>query len=153
MANSLVALETADSWKKKVLFENCFIESFSAIGQRFEKQVTLKNCHFRECQFTFAYFFGGLIIDNCTFQNCLDFQAGGHNKTGNPIKMTNNNFGGFMNFFDCWYENEVEIMNNKFHKGTNLLGIVHGILVSFDIEPVIKDNVGQLDFDNEGEIE
>jgi hypothetical protein len=82
----------------------------------------------------------------------LDFQAGGHNKTGNPIIITNNNFKDFVNFFDCWYENEVTISNNnKFHKGTNLLGKPHNIPVTFDKEPIIKDNIGQLDLNNEGE--
>jgi hypothetical protein len=81
----------------------------------------------------------------------LDFQAGGHNKTGNPIIITNNNFKDFVNFFDCWYENEVTISNNKFHKGTNLLGKPHNIPVTFDKEPIIKDNIGQLELNNEGE--
>jgi hypothetical protein len=90
-------------------------------------------------------------MDNCTFDDYLDFQAGGHNKSGNPVILTNNNFKDFVNFFDCWYENEVTISNNKFHKGTNLLGKPHNIPVTFDKEAIIKDNIGQLDLDNEGE--
>lgn len=144
-------IEVNDNWDKVVAFENCIVESFSAIGQQFEKPVKLINCHFKNCQFTFAYFLGGLIIDNCTFDNYLDFQAGGHNKKGNPVIVTKNEFIGFVNFFDCWYENEVTISNNKFHKGTNLLGKVHNIPVTFDMYPTIKDNIGQLDLDHEGE--
>ncbi len=144
-------IEVSDNWDKEVVFENCIVEKFSAIGQQFDKPVKLTNCHFKNCQFTFVYFLGGLTIDNCTFDNYLDFQAGGHNKAGNPVVISNNDFKYFVNFFDCWYENEVIISNNKFHKGTNLLGRVHNIPVTFDIEPIIKDNVGQLDLNNEGE--
>jgi len=56
-----------------------------------------------------------------------------------------------VNFFDCWYENEVTISNNKFHKGTNLLGKPNNIPVTFDKEAIIKDNMGQLDLNHEGE--
>lgn len=144
-------IEVKDTLDKEVVFENCIIENFVAIGMQFDKPVRLTNCHFKNCQFAFVYFWGGLTIDNCTFDNYLDFQSGGHNKKGNPIIITNNDFKDFVNFFDCWYENEVIISNNKFHKGTNLLGKPHNIPVTFNIEANIKANIGQLDLDNEGE--
>lgn len=136
-------IETFDTWNKEVVIENCIIEYFSGSVTQFDKPVRLINCHFKKCQFIFTYFLGGLTIDNCTFDNYLEFQASGHNKTGNPVIITNNSFKGFVNFFDCWYENEVTISNNEFHKGTNLLGRPHKIPVTFDI--------GQLDVNNEGE--
>lgn len=144
-------IETNDTWNKEVVIENCIIEYLSGSITQFEKPVRLINCHFKKCQFVFTYFLGGLTIDNCTFENYLDFQAGGHNKAGFPVIITNNNFAGFVNFFDCWYENEVTISNNRFHKGTNLLGKPHNILVTFEVEPTILNNLGQLDLDNEGE--
>ena len=146
-----LVIEITDNWEKELIFENCIIEYFSGNITHFDKHVRLINCHFKKCQFVSSYFLGGLTIDNCTFDNYLDFQAGGHNKTGNPVIITNNNFKDFVNFFDCWYENEVIISNNKFQKGTNLLGKPHNIPVTFDIEAIIKDNIGQLDIDNEGE--
>lgn len=133
------------------MFENCIIEFFSASVTQFDKPVNLINCHFKKCEFSFTYFLGGLRIDNCTFDGYLDFQAGGHNKTGNFVIITNNDFNYFVNFFDCWYENELRVSGNKFHKGTNLLGKPHNIPVTFGIEAIIKDNIGQLDLDNEGE--
>jgi hypothetical protein len=144
-------IEIADTWDKEIVFENCIVEYFSASVTHFDKPVRLINCHFKNCQFVSTYFLGGLTIDNCTFDNYLDFQTGGHNKTGNPVIITNNDFKDFVNFFDCWYENEVIICNNKFHKGTNLFGKPFNIPVTFDKEPIIKDNYGQLDLDNEGE--
>jgi hypothetical protein len=143
-------IETFDTWDKEVVFENCIVEYFSGSATQFDKPVRFINCHFKKCQFAFTYFLGGLTIDNCAFDNYLDFQAGGHNKTGNPVIITNNDFKDFVNFFDCWYENEVTISNNQFHKGTNLLSKLYNIPVTFDIEPIIKDNIGQLDLDSEG---
>lgn len=144
-------IETNETWDKEVIFENCIVEYFSGSVTQFNKSVRLTNCYFKRCQFIFTYFLGGLTIDHCNFDKYLDFQAGGHNKLGNSVIITNNNFKGFVNFCDCWYENKVIIHNNKFHKGTNLLGKPHNILVTFDIEPIIKDNSGQLDLDIEGQ--
>jgi hypothetical protein len=144
-------IENTQIWDNEVVFENCIIENFSGSVTQFGKPVRLVNCHFKKCHFAFTYFLGGLTIDNCTFDNYLDFQAGGHNKTGNAIIITNNDFKDFVNFFDCWYENEVVLSKNKFHKGTNLLGKPHNIAVTFDTQAIIKDNIGQLDLDNEGE--
>ena len=144
-------IEINDIWDKEVVFENCILEYFSGSVTQFNKPVRLINCHFKECQFIFTYFLGGLTIDNCTFDSYLDFQAGGHNKTANSVIITNNNFKNFVNFFDCWYENEVTISNNKFHKGTNLLGRPYNIPVTFDIKPTIKDNFGELDINTEAE--
>lgn len=145
-------IEINEIWDKEVVFENCIFEYFSGSVTQFGKPVRITNCHFKSCQFVFTYFFGGLLIDNCTFDKYLDFQAGGHNKTGNSVIINNNNFKEFVNFFDCWYENEVIISNNKFQKGTNLLGQPNNIPVTFDKEAIINDNTGQLDLDNEGEM-
>ena len=115
-------LEASEAWDKPVVFENCIFEYFSGSATSFEKHVKITNCHFKKCQFIFTYFLGGLTIENCLFESYLDFQAGGHNKKGNAITIVNNEFCGFVNFFDCWYENEVNVSNNNFKKGTNLLG-------------------------------
>ena len=145
-----IKIETNETWKEEVIIENCIIEYFSGSVTQFSRPVKLINCHFKKCQFVFTYFFGGLTIDNCTFDNYLDFQAGGHNKTGNSVTIIKNNFADFVNFFDCWYEDEITICDNNFKKGTNLLGKPFNIPVTFEIKPIIKDNLGQMDFDNEG---
>jgi len=143
-------IEISHTWGKEVVFENCIVDYFSGSVTQFDKPVRLLNCHFKNCQFVFTYFLGGLIINNCTFDNYLDFQAGGHNKTGNPVIITNNDFKNFVNFFDCWYGEQVTISNNKFRKGTNLLGKPNNIPVTFDSKAIIKNNTGELDLDNEG---
>ncbi len=146
-----VKIETSETWDKEVVIENCIIEYFSGSVTQFLKPVRFTNSHFKKCQFVFTYFPGGLTIDNCTFDNYLDFQAGGHNADGNEVRITNNEFNDFVNFFDCWYQDKVTISDNKFQKGTNLLGQPNKIPVTFDIEPNINGNVGQIDLDHEGE--
>jgi len=143
-------IEANDAWKKEVILDACVFEYFSGSAIQFEKPVRLINCHFKRCQFTFSYFLGGLTIDNCTFDDYLDFQAGGHNKAGNPIIITNNQFAGFVNFFDCWYESEIIIISNSFQKGTNLLGKPFNIPVTFDVAPIVEKNIGRLNLDSEG---
>lgn len=143
-------IEAYDSWEKEVLLKNCTFEYFSGSATQFKESVHLVNCYFKKCQFVFSYFLGGLIIENCIFDDYLDFQAGGHNKNGNPVILANNQFAGFVNFFDCWYESEIIIKNNDFKKGANLLGKPFGIPVTFDVVPVIEDNKGQLNLDTEG---
>lgn len=138
-------IEINDNWDKEIILDNCIIENFTAINQQFAKSVKIKNSHFKKCQFCFSYFLGGLHIENCTFDNDLDFSSGGHNKDGNIILITNNEFNGFVDFFDCWYESEIIISNNKFLKGTNLLAKPYNIDVTFDIEPIMFNNLGKLD--------
>jgi hypothetical protein len=144
-----IKIETNETWDKEVVLENCVVEYFSGSVTHFEKPVRFINCQFKKCQFVSTYFFGGLTIDNCIFDDYLDFQAGGHNKTRKPVVITNNQFADFVNFFDCWYESEVIIESNNFQKGTNLLGKPFDIPVTFDVAPVIKNNQGQLDLNTE----
>ena len=144
-------IETMETWGKEVVIQNCILEYFSGSCTQFEKSVKFINSHFKKCQFVFTYFLGGLTIENCTFDSYLDFQAGGHNKANNAISIINNDFLDFVNFFDCWYESEVTICNNNFHRGTNLLGNPDKVLITFDIAPIVSKNIGHLDLDNEGE--
>lgn len=143
-------MEAYDEWEEEVILENCIFEYFSGSATQFKKSVRLINCHFKKCQFVFSYFLGGLTIDNCIFEDYLDFQAGGHNKDGKPVTITANQFGGFVNFFDCWYESEIIIRNNNFQKGSNLLGKPFNIPVTFGVAPIIEENKGQLNLDTEG---
>lgn len=142
--------ESNEIYDKAILIENCFIEYFSGSVTQFKEKVSFINSNFNECKFIFTYFLGGLHIENCDFENYLDFQASGHNTENNEIIIINNNFKDFVNFFDCWFESGVSITQNNFQKGTNLLGKPYDIPVEFDVKPIIKKNIGKIDFDNEG---
>lgn len=145
-----IEIEGCYTWDNEVTIENCIVEYFSAVATQFSKPVRIINSHFKNCQFTFAHFLGGLTIHNCTFDSYLDFQAGGHNRSVNRVVITDNEFRAFVNFFDCCYEGEVTIVNNKFKEGTNLLGKPNNIPVSFDMQPTLKSNFGKLDYETEG---
>lgn len=144
-------IETTRPWKQPLIFKNCTLEFFSGNVTRFDKPVRLINCHFKKCDFTFSYFPGGLMIDRCSFDNYLDFQAGGH--TNHPVIISNCIFNGFVNFFDYQYEAAVNISNNEFRKGSNLLGNPNNISVIFEVKPVIENNTGKLDCNDEGDYE
>jgi hypothetical protein len=144
-----LTLPPGETWDQEVVFENCVVENFSCLSISFGKPVELRNCLFNNCQFTFSYFLGGLSIDTCCFDSYLDFQAGGHNQGGKPIRIVNSQFSAFVNFFDCWYESAVIITDNHFPGGTNLLGKPHNIAVTFDVAPLLARNSGQLAVDGE----
>jgi hypothetical protein len=142
-----------DNFDKPLIAINTIFEYLNAVSSQFTKLIKLSNCEIRKCDFTFSYFLGGLEIDNCVFENYLDFQAGGHNKDGKVVSIKKSTFKEFVNFFDCWYESEFIISENFFQKGTNILGKPNGIPVTFDIKPIVENNKGRIDLDNEGDFE
>jgi len=142
-----VQIVISGSWDKEVIIENCIVENFAGNVTQFAKRVNFINTHFKKCEFIFSYFIGGLIIENCTFDSYLDFQAGGHNQPTNEIVIKNSDFHDFVNFFDCWYQGPISISRNRFHKGTNIGSEKQ--LITFEFPPTIKDNVGQTDIESE----
>jgi len=122
---------------------NCTIEGLQAEGAEFEKPVNFKNTTFNQCKFNFAYFLHGLSITDCIFENTLSFAIGGHNQIGYPVNIENNIFFEFVDFWDCWYQGEVNIIRNHFSKGTNIESKLD--LITFDIAPVIQNNTGKTD--------
>jgi hypothetical protein len=150
-----LSLSGLDNFNKSIILENCIVEYIEGISSQFLKKLEFRNSNFKLCDFTFTYFLGGLDLDCCVFENYLDFQAGGHNKSNSLFSITNCTFKGFVNFFDCWYESQVVIQSNHFIKGTNLLGKDRetGIKTRFDILPTVENNVGKLDVGDEGDIE
>jgi hypothetical protein len=142
-----IEIVISGSWDMDVTIENCIVESFRGNVTQFEKTVRFTNTHFKNCEFLYSYFIGGLIIEHCTFDSYLDFQAGGHNKPTHEIIIRNSDFNEFVNFFDCWYQGPISIIENRFHKGTNIGSEKQ--LITFDFPPTIKNNVGQLDIESE----
>lgn len=134
-----------------VVLENCEVESLKAGSVQFNKVVKFTKCHFKKCDFPFCYFSGGLEIISCLIDTYIDFQCGGHNKPTTTFRITDTVFQGFVNFFDCIYEGAVIITNNRFEKGTNLLGNQNQPYVaSFDDVVTIEENEGELSIDGEG---
>jgi len=91
------------------------VEKLNSPSLEFHHLLTLIDSDFRTCEFAFAYFEKGLIIEGCVFESYLDFQAGGHNKN-HAFTIKNSTFSEFVNFFDCWFQNTVEITGNEFKR-------------------------------------
>jgi len=133
----------------EINISNCVVEYFEGSATTFTQPVKFINSHFKDCRLTFSFFLKGLVIENCTFDSYLDLQSGGHSQAGYPIIIKNNNFLDFVNFFDCWYMTDVFITGNTFSKGTNIESKTQ--LITFDITPVISDNIGQTDVESENQ--
>jgi hypothetical protein len=136
----------------KVEIINCQVEFFSAATMIFAEITILKDSHFFNCTFNFAYFLKGLTIDNCKFDSYLDFEGGGHNDKESIFLILNSKFDEFVNFCDCWFIGNVQILNNTFTKGTNILGnIKKPCGVEFDRSYLVEDNIGNIDVNGEGD--
>ncbi|MET4084232.1 hypothetical protein ABIB40_004206 [Pedobacter sp. UYP30] len=134
-------------WEEEVMIQNCFIEDFNTMTVRFNKQITIKDCHIKSASFNWAHFVGGLTIQNCLFDNYLDFEGGGHNNPGNLYLIEKNEFKDFVNFNDCWFTGDVAILNNNFNKGTNISSDEQWI--TMDGKLTVEDNVGQTDINSD----
>jgi hypothetical protein len=129
---------------------NCIIEAIDLIGA-FELKVHLviESCIINDLQIHSCWFEDGLLLKGSVVKNYVDYQMGGHNSE--PIVIDGNVFVGFFNFFDCQFKNVIELKNNVFKKGTNLLGNKgEGFENSFANGWVVEDNVGHIDLDEIG---
>ncbi|HVI48130.1 MAG TPA: hypothetical protein VM802_24900 [Chitinophaga sp.] len=128
---------------------NCLINTIDLIGV-FELNVYLiiEDCIINNLKIHSCWFVNGLLLKNNIIRNYVDYQMGGHNV--NPIVIEGNVFTGFLNFFDCQFENCIELKNNVFEKGTNLLGNKgEGFENSFANGWVVENNVGNIDIDGD----
>jgi hypothetical protein len=57
-----IEIVISGSWDMDVTIENCIVESFRGNVTQFEKTVRFTNTHFKNCEFLYSYFIGGLII-------------------------------------------------------------------------------------------
>jgi hypothetical protein len=124
---------------------NCIINTIDLIGV-FELNVHLiiEDCIINNLKIHSCWFVNGLLLKNCVVRNYVDYQMGGHNV--NPIVIEGNVFTDFFNFFDCQFENRIELKNNVFIKGTNLLGNKgEGFENSFVEGWLAENNVGNID--------
>ena len=123
--------------------ENCQFRSLATTGAQLETLVRFIRCSFESLDFYATYFAGGLIMEQCTIDNELTFQSGGHNK--HPIMISDTTFNSFVDFEDCWFTGPIRLQNVRFAMGTNLLGNEHTPLaVRFDVPPDLEDVRGEL---------
>jgi hypothetical protein len=135
-----------DEIQVPITIQGCQIQSLSAACLVFKAKVAISKSTIKGgCSFFATYFLAGLEIVDSEFEGEVDFQCGGHNAPGCPVKLCRCAFHDFVNFFDCWYTGPLEITDCQFCKGSNLLGNVdkpYG--VSLDASAMIERNTGDL---------
>ena len=136
-----------DDWHTEIYIENCVLDDFHFPCLQATKPVSFINTHFKYTESYAPYFMAGLLIRSCTLDTYLDFQSGGHNKNGTEIRIENNVFKGFVNFFDDWFEGPVIVEGNTFEQDTNLLS--QKLLIKFDVPPISSGNTGKMDVEDE----
>jgi hypothetical protein len=145
-------LAVGDHVEQAIRIRDCDLEVIAGSFLHFEAMVELLDCRIRSANFFSACFLGGLALRNCRFTGDVDFQCGGHNRNGSAFVFDRSEFGGFVNFFDCWFEGPVLILASRFSKGTNLLGnIGQPFAVRFDVLPEIRETAGELARDGKGD--
>jgi len=123
---------------------DCLIDTIDLMGV-FELNIQLKieNCIINNLRIHSCWFVKGLILKNCVVRGYVDYQMGGHNN--DPIIIEGNVFTEFLNFFDCHFVNNIELRNNVFIKGTNLLGNKgEGFENSFIEGWLVENNIGNV---------
>lgn len=129
---------------KSCHIQNCIIDTIDLIGS-FELTTKLiiegsiiTNFHIHSCWFS-----SGFELKNCIVNNYIDYQMGGHNDK--PIFLENNIFKGFVNFFDCQFNEPIYLNNNIFIEGSNLLGnLDEGYKNTFNNGYVASHNIGNI---------
>jgi hypothetical protein len=112
-------------------------------------QIKIEDCKIENFLIHSCWFKGGLLFRNNEVTNYIDYQMGGHNEL--PIILEGNIFNSFVNFFDCHFYAQLEVLNNSFIKGSNLLGnLQEGFKNTFGESPIFKNNIGDIDIDGFG---
>jgi hypothetical protein len=135
-----------------IRFVGCHLRGLEASRLGFHERIFLKGCTIQSAENAFdsSWFVAGLGVEKCTFESAVSFQCGGHNQQGTEVVLVDNTFKGFVNFFDCWFEGPVEVRGCRFKGGTNLLGNQgKPFQVTFDVPPILEDNLGDLNVDRE----
>ena len=133
-----------------ITVKNSIINHFYSPSIKFQQKMIIEDCQLSRCTFNYVYFVRGITIQNTVVQSYLDLEAGGHNEE--PFILRHNTFMGFVNFFDCWFKNDLIVENNIFRKGSNLLGNKEEPYgVRFEKKPMIRGNQGDIDLNGEGE--
>lgn len=130
--------------KSNVIFELCNIDNLGLNCMDFFEEVIIRNCTINSVGFHGSYFFKGVTIIECVFNDVFYFDCGGHNESPHAVRLIDNIFHGYVDFFDAWFMGPVEIRNCKFKAGSNLLCD----MLAFEIKPIIEHNEGNLKIDS-----
>lgn len=132
-----------------LIINSCIIQNLKFDIYEPDFEIIIENSIISNLLIYQCWFKKGLVLKNNQIINYVDYQMGGHNES--RILIEGNLFHDFVNFFDCQFEKELIIQNNIFAKGCNLFGNLNeGFKNTFNIEPIIKNNIGSMNDDGEG---
>ena len=127
-----------------IFIENCIIKKLECFSLTFRGSLTVRNCLIEEFRLITAFFDGGFSLKGNVVLSDADFQAIHNYK---KMEVEGNVFHGFFKFFDCIFEAPLEVRDNVFLKGSDLL--VKGDVDNSFYEGVIaENNIGTLDASN-----
>ena len=145
--NQYIDLLKEDDLRGHTIFhlQNCLINKIDLLAAwELTTHLVIQNCIINNLRIHSCWFVNGLSVKNSIIHNYIDYQMGGHN--AKPIVIEGNIFTGFFNFFDCQFENVIELKSNVFEKGTNLLGNKgEGFENFFATGYLVENNVGAID--------
>ncbi len=138
---SMLSLEE-DIWVSNSIINNLDFDTTD-----FKNSIIIENCIIERLGLHATWFTKGLLLRNNHIKGFVDYQMGGHNTL--PIIIEGNIFYGFINFFDCQFDEHLTVKNNIFLSNTNLMGNQNeGFKNIFDNGITLEGNIGILDIDD-----
>lgn len=104
----------------EIVIEDLHIDVLDLSFIEIEAHVSIRRSVISTLKLTTCWFLGGMTMEECVVHSYIDYQMGGHNHR--EIRICNNIFSDFFDFFDCHFDANVVVKNNVFCRGTNLLG-------------------------------
>lgn len=109
------------NFKKTIVFNDSFVD-----------KLVFTSCVFESNVIFFSNQIGTLFFDCCRFHS--------------EFHLFGNTFSQEVNFYDCYFGNQIFISDNKFLKGTNLFGnTLEPFANVFKSKSVLGLNIGNLD--------
>lgn len=134
--------------KKIIEISNSIIRKIDLSSCEINEGLLIRNCIIYDFDIHSCWWKNGLLFENNHVHGYIDYQMGGHNEE--TISLKHNIFFSFVNFFDCHF-GQLELYQNIFIKGTNLLGNQNeGFVNTFGVTPIIYENLGIINADGVG---
>jgi hypothetical protein len=101
-----------------IVLRHCTLGGLDLEGRTFYELVELVGCHIAAAYFKGAYFYSGLLVEDCVFES--DFQGRCIQSDGR-IVIHNTIFNGWADFGAIDLRGQVDMVDVSFSGGTNLL--------------------------------
>jgi hypothetical protein len=104
-----------------ILLRHCVLDGLDLEGRTFYELVELVGCRIAAAHFAQAYFYSGMLIEDCIFEG--DFHGRGIQNDGRMV-IHNTIFTGWAEFSSISLRGKVNLVDVSFPGGTNLLNVL-----------------------------